>query len=123
VSAGGTGTKVVDTASAEHYTWGGVCDGWHLVRSSGFSVIEERMPPGAQEQRHFHRRARQFFYVLAGELVMEIEGALHKIERGQGLEIAPGVAHQARNESNETVRFLVMSEPPSHLDRVASDKS
>jgi mannose-6-phosphate isomerase-like protein (cupin superfamily) len=123
VSAGGTGARVVDTKSAEHYTWGGVCDGWHLVRSSELSVIEERMPPGAREQRHFHRQARQFFYVLAGELVMETEGALHKIESGQGLEIAPGVAHQARNESNESVRFLVMSQPPSHLDRVASDES
>lgn len=104
--------------TAEHYIWGEVCDGWHLVRSSGLSVIEERMPPGAAEQRHFHERARQFFYVLQGELTMELEGAEHRLSAGSGLEIAPGQKHQALNRSAENVRFMVISQPPSHGDRL-----
>ncbi|HUB18982.1 MAG TPA: cupin domain-containing protein [Acidobacteriaceae bacterium] len=108
----------VSTETAEHYTWGEVCDGWHLARSEGLSAIEERMPPGAKEQRHFHTKARQFFYVLEGELTMEIEGRLHALGERQGLEIAPGEKHQARNESSGDVRFLVMSAPPAQGDRV-----
>jgi hypothetical protein len=54
----------VSVANGEHYTWGGICDGWHLLRAEGLSVIEERMPAGTFEQRHFHQQARQFFYVL-----------------------------------------------------------
>jgi hypothetical protein len=35
---------VISRDNAEHYFWGTGCDGWHLVRESGLSVIEECMP-------------------------------------------------------------------------------
>ena len=107
----------ISAATAEHYVWGEVCDGWHLVQTPELSVIEERMPPGASEQRHRHEFARQFFYVLAGELTMEVDGAVHALTTGMGLEIAPGCAHQAMNRSGEDARFLVVSHPRSHGDR------
>jgi mannose-6-phosphate isomerase-like protein (cupin superfamily) len=107
----------VDARDENHYQWGHVCDGWHLLRSEELSVIEERMPPGSQEQRHFHHRARQFFYVLEGELTMEVEGREHLLKARQGLEIVPGERHQAKNVSAADVRFLVLSQPPSHGDR------
>jgi mannose-6-phosphate isomerase-like protein (cupin superfamily) len=110
-------TETVQAADDNHYQWGGVCDGWHLVRSAELSVIEERMPPGTEEQRHFHDRARQFFYVLEGELTMEVEGRHAVLKMRQGIEIAPGERHQARNLSQADVRFLVISQPPSHGDR------
>ena len=107
----------VSTQTAEHYTWGEQCDGWHLVRSSSLSVIQERMPPGTREQRHRHAHARQFFFVLRGQLVLEVEGTRHALPEGAGLEIAPGLAHTAMNESAMDVAFLVISQPPSHSDR------
>lgn len=112
--------KPVSVTNAQHYTWGEVCDGWHLVRSEGLSVIEERMPPGTQEQRHLHTHARQFFYVLAGELALEIEGQVHRIAAGQGIEVSPGVRHQAANPAHSAadVRFLVISAPPAQGDRL-----
>lgn len=110
-------SATVSTASADHYIWGEVCDGWHLVRGANLSVIEERMPPVAQEQRHFHTRARQFFYVLDGELTIELAGAHHSLTAGIGLEISPGEPHQALNNSQKEVRFLVISQPASHGDR------
>jgi mannose-6-phosphate isomerase-like protein (cupin superfamily) len=108
----------VSRENAEHYHWGEACDGWHLLRSEQLSVIEERMPPGTREQRHFHTRSRQFFYVLAGELTIELAGEHHVLIAGQGLEIPPHMPHQALNQSNEEIRFLVISQPPSHGDRI-----
>ena len=108
----------ISIQNAEHYTWSNLCDSWHLVRREDLSVIEERMPPGAKEQRHFHRQARQFFYVLEGELTMEIDGRRLVVGVRQGLEIAPGQPHQAMNRSDADVRFLVISQPPSHGDRM-----
>ena len=75
------------------------------------------MPPDTVEVRHRHARARQFFYVLAGRLHLEVEGTVHALDAGVGLEIAPGVAHQALNRGRVDVRFLVISQPPSHGDR------
>jgi quercetin dioxygenase-like cupin family protein len=110
-------TKPVRAMKENHYSWGEVCDGWHLVRDQNLSVIEERMPPGAQEQRHFHAWSKQFFFVLAGELTLEVRGIHHSLTVGAGLEIAPGEPHQAVNYSDGDVRFIVISQPPSHGDR------
>ncbi len=112
---------VISTATAERYGWGSGCDGWHLVRADDLAVIEEYMPAGATERRHRHERVRQFFYVLEGELTMEVEGEKHLISARSGLEIAPGCAHQAINCSPAEVRFLVVSQPPSHGDRQEID--
>ena len=47
----------IDTA--EHYTWGGVCDGWHLLKDPTLSVIQERVPPGAGEGASGRRSSRR----------------------------------------------------------------
>ena len=110
----------VSRDNSSSYEWGAGCLGWHLVRTPELSVIHEEMPPGTEEVRHRHRQARQFFFVLRGMLVLECDGVRHELQPHSGLEIAPMVAHQARNESAATVEFLVISQPPSHGDREAS---
>lgn len=107
----------VDIGSAEHYRWGEGCDGWHLLKCDDLSVIRERVPPGAAEVRHRHARSRQFFFVLDGRALLEVDGVCHRLDAGMGLHVAPGVAHQFRNESRSDVHFLVVSSPRSHGDR------
>ncbi len=53
----------VSKQNAEHYVWGGKCDGWHLVKKQNLSIIHERMPPHTKEVRHYHTKAHQFFFV------------------------------------------------------------
>jgi mannose-6-phosphate isomerase-like protein (cupin superfamily) len=93
----------VSTLTAEHYSWGEVCDGWRLLATPGLSVIEERMPPGSSEQRHHHDRARQFFY---------------RLQSGEGIEVHPAQKHQAFNREAVDARFLVISQPSTQGDRV-----
>ncbi len=113
----------ISKQTAEHYRWGGNCDGWHLVSGGPLSVIEERMPPGATETAHHHGVARQFFYVLIGHLAMELDGVEQVIGPGQGLEIPPGIRHRAHNATVADVTFLVCSVPPTKGDRIkATDK-
>jgi mannose-6-phosphate isomerase-like protein (cupin superfamily) len=111
-------TKIISTKSAEHYTWGAGCDGWHLVKTPELSVIEERMPAGTSEVRHSHVHARQFFYVLEGELTMEVEYHDFVLQKGEGIEVSPGQRHQARNKSASPLRIIVTSQPASHGDRI-----
>jgi mannose-6-phosphate isomerase-like protein (cupin superfamily) len=111
-------TRVVSTDSAEHYTWGERCDGWHLLQRDDLSVIQERAPPGSAEVRHRHARSRQFFFVLEGEATLEVDGVARAIRAGEGIEVPPGTAHQFRNESARDVVFLVISAPKSHGDRI-----
>ena len=109
--------RTISRDTAAHYSWGAGCDGWHLVETDSLSVIEERMPAGTSEVRHRHRHARQFFYVLEGALTIECDESLHHLPSGSGIEVAPGVVHEVRNNSSNDVRFIVVSQPPSHGDR------
>jgi len=109
---------MISKQTAEHYLWGDACDGWHLVRQPDLSVISERMPGGTAEVRHSHNRARQFFYVLSGQVLLEIGGEIEILTAHQGIEIASGVPHQIRNESGQDAEFLVISQPPAQSDRI-----
>jgi len=119
----GPGTlRPVSTASAEHYIWGSDCDGWYLVKRPELSVIRERMPPGTSEARHFHTSARQFFYVLSGPAVLEVEGVEFTLLAGDGLEVAPCARHQLFNRSEAPLEFIVVSQPHSHGDRTLAPR-
>lgn len=110
--------KPITRDAAEHYVWGQMCDGWHLVKDASLSVIQERMPAGASEACHFHQRAQQFFFILAGEAVMQVAEEQTILRAGEGLHIPQGTAHQIANSSPAPLEFLVISHPPSHGDRV-----
>jgi mannose-6-phosphate isomerase-like protein (cupin superfamily) len=110
-----------DKSNADHYVWGGVCDGWHLLRSADLSVIQERVPPGASETKHFHTKARQFFYVLSGTATLEFADGEVTFGAGQGVQVEPGIAHRFRNKAATEVEFLVISSPPTAGDRTDLD--
>jgi mannose-6-phosphate isomerase-like protein (cupin superfamily) len=110
--------KPISIANSDHYPWGSGCDGWHLLKDQSLSVIRERMPPGTSEVRHHHLNAQQFFFVLSGETVMEVEGEEVTLHVGEGLHISPRTSHQIRNLSGQPAEFLVISQPPSHGDRI-----
>lgn len=109
---------MISKENAEHYAWGRGCDGWHLLKSAELSVIHERMPPGTSEVRHYHTRARQFFVVLSGTAMLELAGRREILREHEGIEVPPGVSHQMCNESEREIEFIIVSQPPSHGDRV-----
>lgn len=111
----------VNRETAPHYAWSEDCDGWILCQSEALSIIHERMPPGSSENRHHHNKARQFFFVLSGQLTMELSGEKYSIGAQSGIEIPPERSHQARNDSNAPVEFLVISTPTTQGDRVDHD--
>lgn len=109
--------KVIDRENAEHYHWKTVCDGWHLVKTDELSVIAEKMPPDTFEDMHFHRKAKQFFYILTGEAEMRLKDTVVKLKAGTGIEIEPMEVHQMANMSGRPVEFIVVSMPKSHGDK------
>lgn len=109
---------MISKENSEHYSWGDNCDGWHLVKSPVLSVIQETVPSGSSEVRHFHERSEQFFFVLDGMATLEVNGVFHKLEPQQGLHVPAGIPHQLKNEHTTNLSFIVTSTPPSHGDRV-----
>lgn len=108
---------VINRSNASHYHWGSCCEGWRLSNDLALSVIEERMPAGTCEERHLHKVAIQVFYVLTGELVLEVDGGRAHLNAGDSLKVLPGAAHNVINEGPSQARFLVISAPTTSGDR------
>lgn len=112
-------SSIVSKETSSHFVWGEICYGWWLKKEGIFTVIEEIMPPGASEKRHKHNITEQFFYVLDGTLSITLnECDTYQLQKNQGLAIPPKVIHRAFNDSNSDLRFLVISSPNSHDDRI-----
>ena len=104
-----------------HYQWGALCDGWNLVDTAGLSVKMERMPPHTAEQEHYHRHARQFFFVLRGEAIFDTQEGRVEVKEQEGLEIGPGLRHRILNEGEEDLEFILCSQPNTAGDRISVD--
>jgi mannose-6-phosphate isomerase-like protein (cupin superfamily) len=111
---------VVNISSIAPRPWGDGCSSYDLVDGADLIVVQETMPPGTSEVRHFHTRARQVFYVLAGTLTIERGGEIFTLAARDALEIAPGVPHVVRNTSNAAAEFLAVASPTTKGDRVAA---
>jgi len=111
-------TNPVDSSRAEHYKWGGMCDGWRLLDEHDLSVIQERVPPAGGEAAHIHSRARQFFYVISGTATMELPDRTVSFGAGQGLHVPPNTVHRLVNTSDVDLVFLVVSAPTTKGDRL-----
>lgn len=110
--------KVVSSQNAVHYSWGNDCDGWRLKSRGNFNVIEEQMPPKTSEVNHLHEQTEQFFYCLDGILQIDLEKSKHILNKNDSLCIRAGLAHKVSNQSDQIVRFLVVSSPILSNDRV-----
>lgn len=112
---------IVSITNAKHYQWGDQCDGWHLLDSPALSVIQERMPPGASEQPHYHKFAQQLFYILSGEAEFTVDGTRLTLSLGDSITIKPGQVHGLKNSTEAELLFLVISQPRSHGDRINTE--
>lgn len=110
--------NIINKTSAEHYNWGKNCDGWHLLKNNHLSVIREMVPPGSSEVSHYHESSRQLFFILEGEATLEISGESYVLYKNDALEIPPLTVHKLSNKSGRDLEFLVISQPPSHGDRI-----
>lgn len=109
---------VISKTNAEHYRWGGDCDGWHLIKAQDLSVIHQRMPPGRGEQCHYHEKSRQCFFVISGVMTVELNGKCFALGAGESIEVEPGQLHQIRNEANLDTEYLVISQPTTRNDQM-----
>lgn len=100
-----------------HTKWGSDCDAYTLLETAGLSIKQELMPPGTEEVLHYHTIAQQYFYILTGEAVFEINGVIVLVHSGEGIHIAPGSPHRIMNKYTEPLKFLVCAQPSTLNDR------
>ena len=82
---------------------------------SNQSLAEASLPAGCSTQRHHHRLSEEFYYLLAGRGLMEIDGEEREVVAGDAVLIPAGAWHQIR--ALDALRFLCCCAPPyAHED-------
>jgi mannose-6-phosphate isomerase-like protein (cupin superfamily) len=79
------------------------------------SLAEASLPAGGSTQRHYHRNSEEFYFILEGEALMEINGATRSVRPGDAILIPAGAWHQL--SASSPTRLLCCCAPPySHED-------
>jgi mannose-6-phosphate isomerase-like protein (cupin superfamily) len=79
------------------------------------SLAEARVPVGGATQRHYHKIAEEFYFILEGSGEIEIDGATRSVGPGDCILIPPGAWHTIA--AVEPLRFLCCCAPPyAHED-------
>ena len=74
------------------------------------SLAEATIPAGAETERHYHKISEEFYYLLAGSGIMEIDGISQEVKPGDAILIPAGAWHQIR--AIEPLQFLCCCAPP-----------
>jgi quercetin dioxygenase-like cupin family protein len=91
------------------------------VETAGhFSLWEAFVPPGQGAPPHTHTHEDEAFYVLHGEIVVEVEGSAGPTRAGPGsFFFGPrGRRHAYRNEGPGVAHLLIFCVPGEGLDRM-----
>ena len=79
------------------------------------SLAEARVPAGARTQRHYHKLAEEFYFILEGRGEMEIDGETRAVAAGDCILIPPRAWHTIA--AVDALRFLCCCAPPyAHED-------
>jgi quercetin dioxygenase-like cupin family protein len=94
--------------------------------SEALALVEFRYPPHkAGPDRHVHHHHTDGFYVLEGELTVEVAGRTLQLGPGSFVSAAPDVVHTFRNDSDGETRFLNLHAPsmgfPAYLEGTNPD--
>ena len=73
-------------------------------------------PPMSGPPRHVHSREDEWFYVLDGELVFEIDGERRTLGAGGSVWLRRGVAHAYQNFTDRDARLLIVTTPGAFCD-------
>ena len=79
------------------------------------SLAQATVPAGRTTQRHYHKASEEFYYILSGRGVMEVDGVEKEVGPGDAILIPAGAWHQIRSE--DPLDFLCCCSPPyAHED-------
>lgn len=91
---------------------------WALVDDRDVSIKLEEIPPDGSSDTHYHKRSRQFFFVLEGRALMSIDDTDYPLESEAGIDVLPGKLHRIANRGSETLKFLLVSVPRVQPDDI-----
>ncbi|MBM3832275.1 MAG: cupin domain-containing protein [Verrucomicrobia bacterium] len=86
------------------------------------SLAEARIPPGRSTQEHYHPKAEEIYYIVAGTGRMRIEDECQDVKPGDAIAIPPRKRHKIWNTGRDTLKFLCCCAPAyEHEDTIITE--
>ncbi len=86
---------------------------------SNFSIVQ--FQAGQDFKAHYHNIMEENFYILEGEVDIEVDGVVHHLSQGQMIHIDPTEVHYVINRSNSVVRMVSTLAPFEEVDKIEVD--
>jgi mannose-6-phosphate isomerase-like protein (cupin superfamily) len=74
------------------------------------SLADAKVDAGCSTERHYHKLSEEFYFILSGSGVMEVDGITKTIGQGDAVLIPAGSSH--RITAMEDIHFLCCCAPP-----------
>jgi mannose-6-phosphate isomerase-like protein (cupin superfamily) len=74
------------------------------------SLAEATIPAGGATERHWHKESEEFYFILKGAGMMEIDGETRGVAVGDAILIPAGAWHQIT--ATDDLQFLCCCAPP-----------
>lgn len=98
----------------------------HAETDGGYSLHDRTAPPGARSTPHKHQHVSEAFYVIDGEIELQVGDEKLTGAAGTFVLAPPSVTHAWSNGSDRDARVLVLFSPPiaygyfDELDRLTT---
>jgi mannose-6-phosphate isomerase-like protein (cupin superfamily) len=77
-----------------------------------YSFIEAKVFPGGGPIPHIQTREHEWFYVVEGQIIFNVDEQRIEAKPGTFVNIPPNVLHSFKNETNETAKLIIVLSPP-----------
>jgi mannose-6-phosphate isomerase-like protein (cupin superfamily) len=81
-----------------------------VAGSGAISILEDVSPAGHGPPLHKHE-FEEFFYILSGEYLFEVDGQQLQARQGDFVHAPPNVPHVFQNITDREARMLVVAQP------------
>ncbi len=86
---------------------------------SNFALVQ--FQAGQDFKAHYHNIMEENFFILEGEVDVEVDGVCHTLKAGQLIHIEPKEVHYVINRSNSVVKMVSTLAPYQEVDKVEVD--
>ena len=83
---------------------------------SNFALVQ--FQAGQDFKAHYHNIMEENFFILEGEVDIEVDGVCHTLKAGQLIHIEPKEVHYVINRSNGPVKMVSTLAPYQEVDKV-----
>ena len=79
-----------------------------------YAMWEAIVPPGGGPPPHVHSREEEGFYILEGEITLQVGNERIVARPGMFANLPVGVPHSFKNETDRSAKMLISSVPSIH---------